>query len=134
MIWIIWFYSRPLISLNEAMPELDIAKIQNVMISDDQTYYLEFLESEETERFISILDSLALKKKITPNIPAFNDDTYIIFYAPNNEKAYNMRIDYKRNIIGITEHPKMMKQYILEENSDLFLFIQSYLNKNEVVD
>ena len=133
IVWLIWFYSRPLISLNEAMPELDITNIHNVMISDAryQTYHL---ESEETEQFISILDNSAMKKKIIPNIPAFNDDAYILFRTPNIEESYQIRIDYKRNIIGIIEHPKMMKQYILEENSDLFSFIQSYLNTNEVVD
>ena len=134
IIWLIWFYSRPLISLNEAVPELDIASIHNVYISDGRIAELDDMRLEETERFISILDSLTMKKKLVPNLPAFNDDARIIFKVANAEKPYEMRIDYKRNIIGITEHPKMMKQYILEDSSDLFPFVQNHIKKAKVVD
>lgn len=126
MIWLIWFYSRPLIAFNDAVSELDIASIRNVLISDtrEQSYYIEL---EETERLISILDSLVMKKKLIPNRPAFKEDAYILFYSANPEESYTIMFDYGRNIIGIIEHHKNMKQYILEDNSDLFSFVQSYL-------
>ena len=134
LIWLLWFYSRPLISLNEAVPELDVASIHNVYISNDRIAELDDMRVEETERFISILDNLAMKKKIIPNIPAFNDDARIVFNAANAEESYNIRIDYKRNIIGIIEHPKTMKQYILEDSSALFSFVQNHIKNAKVVD
>ncbi|MFJ7736508.1 hypothetical protein ACIQ2D_09190 [Lysinibacillus sp. NPDC097287] len=134
VIWLIWFYSRPQISLNEAVPELDIASIHYVYITNGRIVELDDMRVEETERLISILDSLAMKKKIIPNIPAFNDDARIWFNAANTEGNYEIRIDYKRNIIGITEYPKMMKQYILEDSSDLFSFVQNHIKNAKVVD
>ncbi|MFJ5764520.1 hypothetical protein ACIP9C_04105 [Lysinibacillus sp. NPDC093210] len=132
VIWLIWFYTRPLITLNEAVPTLDIASINNVLISDMRESY--YIEQEETKRFISILDSLLMKKKIIPNRPAFNEDAYIYFYSVNPEQSYTIILDYERNIIGIIERPKMMKQYILEDSSEFFSFVQSYLHSNEVVE
>ena len=120
--------------MNEAVPELDVASIHNVYISNGRIAELDDMRVEETERFISILDNLAMKKKIIPNIPAFNDDARIVFNAANAEESYNIRIDYKRNIIGIIEHPKTMKQYILEDSSALFSFVQNHLKNAKVVD
>ncbi|TKI71647.1 hypothetical protein FC756_04545 [Lysinibacillus mangiferihumi] len=132
VIWLIWFYTRPLITFNEAVPELDIASIDNLLISDMRESF--YIEQEETEQFISILNSLFMKKKIIPNRPAFNEDAYIYFYSKNSEVSYTIILDYKRNIIGIIERPKMLKQYILEDSSELFAFVKSYLSNNEVVE
>ena len=132
VIWLIWFYTRPLITFKEAVPALDIASINNVLISDmRQSHYI---EQDETKRFISILDSLLMKKKIIPNRPAFNEDTYIYFNSANPDQSYTIILDYERNIIGIIERPKMMKQYILEDSSEFFPFVQSYIQNNEVVE
>ena len=68
-----------------------------------------------------------MKKKLIHNIPAFNIDAYIIFFSASTEDSYTIKFDYERNIIEIIENRKNMKQYILEHNSDLFLFVQSYL-------
>ncbi|WP_339261794.1 hypothetical protein [Lysinibacillus sp. FSL K6-3209] len=132
VIWLIWYSTRPLITFDEAVPALDIASINNILISDMRQPY--YLDQEETERFISILDSLFMKKKIIPNKPAFNEDAFIYFYSANPEVSYTIIVDYERNIIGIIESPKMMKQYILENGSEFFSFVQSYLNHNEVVE
>lgn len=132
VIWLIWLYTRPLITFNEAVPTLDIASINNVLISDMRESY--YIEQEETKRFTSILDRLLMKKKIIPNRPAFNEDAYIYFYSVNPDQSYTIILDYERNIIGIIERPKMMKQYILEDSSEFFSFVQSYLHNNEVVE
>lgn len=86
-----------------------------------QPYYL---NQEETARFISILESLFMKKKIIPNRPAFNEDAFIYFYSANPEVSYTIIVDYERNIIGIIERPKMMKQYIHKDSSEFFSFVQ----------
>lgn len=124
VILLLTFYRRPLISFNEAT-EIKTATINTVLISDtrEKSYYI---ESEETKQFISILDNLVMKKKLIPNIPAFNTDAYIIFFSASTEDSYTIKFDYERNVIGIIENHKSMKQYILEDNSDLFLFVQSY--------
>ncbi|UED81513.1 hypothetical protein FH508_0006370 [Lysinibacillus sp. CD3-6] len=132
VIWLIWFYTRPLITFNEAVPALDIASINNLLISDMRESF--YIEQKETEQFISILNSLFMKKKIIPNRPAFNEDAYIYFYSKNSEVSYTIILDYKRKIIGIIERPKMLKQYILEDSSELFAFVKSYLSNNEVVE
>ncbi|TKI71640.1 hypothetical protein FC756_04505 [Lysinibacillus mangiferihumi] len=42
VIWLIWYSTRPLITFDEAVPALDIASINNVLISDTrQPYYLD---------------------------------------------------------------------------------------------
>ena len=125
VILLITFYRRPLISFNEAS-EINTASINTVLISDtiEKSYYI---ESEETKKFISILDNLVMKKKLIANIPAFNTDAYIIFFSASTEDSYTIKFDYERNVIGIFENRKNMKQYILEDNSDLLLFVQSYL-------
>lgn len=121
------FYRRQPISFNDAVIELDIASVE-VLISDtrEQSSYL---EPEETERLSSILDSLEMKKKLIPNRPAFNEDAVIIVSSANPEESFTIMLDYERNIIGINQYHKNMKQYILEHDSDLFLFVQSYLKK-----
>lgn len=120
------FYRGRLISFNDAVSKLDIASVGSVLISDtrEQSHYI---KPEETEQLISILDSLVMKKKLIPNRPAFNEDAVIIVSSANPEESYTIMLDYERNIIGIIEHQKNMKQYILEDDSDLFLFVQSYL-------
>ena len=132
VIWLIWFYTRPLITFDEAVSSLDIASINHVLISDMRESY--YIEQEEIEQFISILNSLFMKKKIIPNRPAFNEDAYIYFNSKNSEVSYTIILDYERNIIGIIESPKMMKQYILEDSSELFTFVKSYVSNNEVVE
>lgn len=124
-ILLIAFYNRPLISFNEAS-KLELASIERVLISDtrEKSYYL---ESEEIERLITMLDGIEMKKKIIPNISAFNTDAYILFFTANAEESYTIKFDYERNIIGIIGNHKNMKQYILENDSDLFVFVQSYL-------
>ncbi|MFJ8516942.1 hypothetical protein [Lysinibacillus xylanilyticus] len=59
-----------------------------------------------------------MKKKVIPNILAFNTDAYILFFTANAEESYTIKFDYEKNIIGIIENHKNMKQYILEEDSD----------------
>jgi len=127
IILLLLFYRKLLISFHDAVPELNTANIQLVLISDtrEKLYYL---DAEETEQLISILDNLVMKKKFIPNIPAFNTDAYMIFNSTNAEESYTIQVDYDRNIIGINVHPKNMKQYILADNADLFLFVQSFLN------
>lgn len=86
------------------------------------------MDAKETEQLISILDNLVMKKKFIPNIPAFNTDAYLIFTSPSTNESFIIKLDYARNIIGINVHPKNMKQYIVVDNTDLFLFVQSFLN------
>lgn len=120
------FYRGRLISFNDAVSKLDIASVGSVLISDtrEQSHYI---KPEETEQLISILDSLVMKKKLIPNRPAFNEDAVIIVSSANPEESYTIMLDYERNIIGIIEDQKNMKQYILEDDSELFSFVQSYL-------
>ena len=127
IILLLVFFRKPLISFHDAVPEWNTANIQLVLISDtrEKSYYL---DAEETEQLISILDNLVMKKKFIPNISAFNTDAYMIFNSANAEESYTIQVDYDRNIIGINVHPKNMKQYILADNADLFLFVQSFLN------
>ncbi|WP_322605162.1 hypothetical protein [Lysinibacillus irui] len=112
---------------NDAIFELNPSDII-VVITDtrEQSYYL---EPEETERLSSILGSLEMKKKIIPNRPAFNEDAVIIVSSTNPEESFTIMFDYERNIIGINQYHKNLKQYILEHDSDLFLFVQSYLKE-----
>ncbi|KPN95432.1 hypothetical protein AO843_20995 [Lysinibacillus sp. ZYM-1] len=120
------FYRGRLISFNDVVSELDIASIRNVLISDtrEQSHYI---KSEEIEQLISILNSLSMKNKLIPNRPAFSEDAVIIVSSADQEKSFTIMLDYERNIIGINQYHKNMKQYILEDDSDLFLFVQSYL-------
>ncbi|MFJ7952174.1 hypothetical protein ACIQZG_11670 [Lysinibacillus sp. NPDC096418] len=126
-ILLIAFYSRPLIFFNEAS-EIELTSIERVLFSDtrEKSYTL---ESEETERLITILDRIVMKKKVIPNVSAFNTDAYILFFTANAEESYTIKFDYERNIIGIIENHKNMKQYILENDSDLFVFVQSRQQK-----
>lgn len=68
IILLLVFFRKPLISFHDALPELNTANIQLVLISDmrEKSYYL---DAEETEQLISILDNLVMKKKFVPNIP-----------------------------------------------------------------
>ena len=54
-------FRKPLISFHDAVPELNTANIQLVLISDtrEKSYYL---DAEETEQLISILDNLVMKR------------------------------------------------------------------------
>lgn len=120
------FYRERLTSFNDAVSELDIANIGTVLISDtrEQSHYI---KPEEIEQLVSILDNLSMKKKLIPNRPAFNEDAVIIFGSANQEESFSIMLDYGKNIIGINQYQKNMKQYILEDDSDLFLFVQGYL-------
>lgn len=123
---IMLFYRERLISFNDAASELDIANIGTVLISDTrkQSHYI---KPEEIEQLVSILYNLSMKKKLIPNRPAFNEDAVIIFGSENQEESFSIMLDYGKNIIGINQYQKNMKQYILEDDSDLFLFVQGYL-------
>ncbi|WP_312127056.1 hypothetical protein [Lysinibacillus boronitolerans] len=127
IILLLVFYRKPHISFHDAIPELNTASIHTVLISDtrEKSYYM---DAKETEQLILILDNLVMKKKFIPNIPAFNTDAYLIFTSPNTNESFTIKLDYARNIIGINVHPKNMKQYIVVDNTDLFLFVQSFLN------
>ena len=85
------------------------------------------LNSKELEQLRIILGSLEVRKKLIPNIQAFNDDSYIFIDGKATETTYSIKFDYKRNIIGISENRKPMDQYILKKDSELFLFVQNLI-------
>ena len=88
------------------------------------------LSSEELEQLRAILDSLEVRKKLIPNVQAFNADSYIIINSKETETTYRIKFDYERNIIGIIEGQKNMEQYVVERDSELFLFVQNLIINN----
>ncbi|MER2119778.1 MAG: hypothetical protein ABS935_05885 [Solibacillus sp.] len=88
------------------------------------------LTSEELEQLRAILDSLEVRKKLIPNVQSFNADSYIIINSKEIETTYRIKFDYERNIIGIIEGQKNMEQYVVERDSELFLFVQNLIKNN----
>ena len=118
-------YLKKPVSIKDAFPELDTAGISTVVISTHDRVNGIYLDSKDRERFIAIVDNLVMKKKLIPNLPAFTTDAYLIFKS--GEDSYTIKFDYARNIIGISKNRKRMHQYILEENSEFFAFVNSFL-------
>lgn len=126
---IIVFYSKRLIAFSE-VTELDTANIESAQTSYPEGLNWHDLTSEELEQLSAILDSLEVRKKLIPNIQAFNADSYIIIYSKETETTYRIEFDYERKIIGIIEDQKNMEQYIVDGDSELFLFVQNLIKNN----
>ena len=119
VIIIIGIFNKPRIALNDAV-ELNTVEPRLIIISDtrEKSYYI---EPVEIEQLFTILDSLEMKKKVIPNVQAFNMDAYIIM------NPITIKFDFERNIIGIIkENQTKMEQFILEDDSELVSFVQSY--------
>ncbi|MBD8034886.1 hypothetical protein [Solibacillus ferritrahens] len=128
-ILLIFFYSKRLLLFNE-VSEFDIANIESARISYPRGLNLYELNSKELEQLRAILDSQEVRKKLIPNIQAFNSDSYIFINGKETETTYSINFDYKRNIIGISENRKPMDQYILKKDSELFFFVQNLIKNN----
>ena len=88
------------------------------------------LTADELEQLSVLLNSLEVRKKLIPNVQAFNADSYIVIYAKEPETTFSIKFDYERNIIGLIEGQKTMEQYIVESDSKLFLFVQNLIKNN----
>ena len=97
------FYNKRVLFFNE-IAELNVAAIESVQIPYPEELNWYELNSKELEQFSTILNSLEVRKKLTPNIPAFNTDSYISIEGKELGAAYKIKFDYKRNIIGITHN------------------------------
>ena len=128
-ILLLFVYSKRLLLFTE-VSELDAANIESVQVSYPEGLNLYELNSKELEQLSAILGSLEVRKKLIPNIQAFNTDSYIFIDEKETETSYSIRFDYKRNIIGVSENRKPMDQYILKKDSELFSFIQNLIKNN----
>lgn len=88
------------------------------------------LNPKELEQLRAILGSLEVRKKLIPNIQAFNADSYLVITRKETETTYRINFDYKRNIIGIIEGHKNMEQYMLKNDAELFFFVQNLIKNN----
>ena len=128
-ILLLLFYSKRLLLFTE-VSELDVANIESVQVSYPEGLNWYELNSKELEQLSAILGSLEVRKKLIPNIQAFNADSYIFIHGKETETTYSIKFDYKRNIIGISENRKPMDQYILKRDSELFFFVQNLIKNN----
>ena len=78
------------------------------------------LNSKELEQLSAILSSLEIRKKLIPNIQAFNEDSYIVIREKETETTYTINFDYERNVIGIIKNGAPMEQYILKKIQSCF--------------
>jgi len=114
---------------------IDVTELNTATIESAQTSYPEGmnwhnLTADELEQLSVLLNSLEVRKKLIPNVQAFNADSYIVIYAKEPETTFSIKFDYDRNIIGLIEGQKTMEQYIVERDSKLFLFVQNLINNN----
>ncbi|MEG0471016.1 MAG: hypothetical protein RR588_01655 [Solibacillus sp.] len=123
------FYSKRIQLFNE-VSGLDTANIESAQISYPKGMNWYEFNSKELEQLIAILGSLEVRKKLIPNIQAFNADSYIVIDKKETETTYTIKFDYKRNIIGIIEDRKHMDQYIVIKDSELFFFVQNLIKNN----
>lgn len=128
-ILLIAFYSKRLQFFNE-VSELDVANIESAQVSYPEGMNWYALNPEELEQLSAMLGSLEVRKKLIPNIQAFNADSYILIERKETETTYKINFDYERNIVGIKESHKNMKQYMLEKDSELFFFVQNLIKNN----
>lgn len=118
-------YVKKPVSIKSAFPELDTAGIDDIWLTTYEREQPVHLDAKDTGRFIAMVDELMMKKKLIPNLPAFTDDAYMIFRS--GDSRYTIKFDYGRKIIGISENGKRMRQFILEEDAELFSFVKSFL-------
>ena len=123
------FYNKRVLFLNE-VTELDVAAIESVQITYLEGLNWYELNSKELEQLSAMLSSLEVRKKLIPNIQAFNADSYIAINGKEIGTTYTIKFDYKRNIIGIIENRARMEQYIVKNDSELFLFVQNLIKNN----
>ena len=123
------FYNKRLLFFNE-VSEFDVATIENAQISYPEGMNWYDLNSKELEQLSAILSSLEIRKKLIPNIQAFNEDSYIVIREKETETTYTINFDYERNVIGIIKNRAPMEQYILKKDSELFFFVQNLIKNN----
>lgn len=123
------FYNKRALFFNE-VTELDVAAIESVHITFPEGLNWYELNSKELEQFSTILNSLEVRKKLIPNIQAFNTDSRLIIKEKEIATDYEINFDYKRNIIGITHNHTRLEQYIVKNDSELFLFVQNIIKNN----
>lgn len=123
------FYNKRVLFFNE-VTELDVAAIESVQIAYPEGLNWYKLNSKELEQLSAMLSSLEVRKKLIPNIQAFNADSYIAINGKEIGTTYTIKFDYKRNIIGIIENRARMEQYIVKNDSELFLFVQNLIKNN----
>ena len=121
------FYNKRVLFFNE-IAELDVAAIESVQITYPEGLNWYNLNSKELEQLTAILNSLEVSKKLIANIQAFNADSYIAING--KEIDYTIKFDYKRNIIGMTHNHTHLEQYIVKNDSELFLFVQNLIKNN----
>ena len=122
-------YNKRVLFFNE-LTELDVAAIESVHITFPEGLNWYELNSKELEQFSTILNSLEVRKKLIPNVQAFNADSLLIIKEKEIAKDYEIKFDYKRNIIGITHNHTRLEQYIIKNDSELFLFVQNLIKNN----
>ena len=123
------FYNKRPLFFNE-ISELDVATMESVQISYPEGMNWYDLNSKELEQLSAILSSLEIRKKLIPNIQAFNEDSYIVIREKETETTYTINFDYERNVIGIIKNRAPMEQYILKKDSELFFFVQNLIKDN----
>ena len=123
VILIVGYMKKP-VSIQGAFPELDTAAIDDVLLTTYEREQPVHFDSKDTGRFIAVVDDLVMKKKLMPNLPAFTEDSYMLFRS--GDSRYTIRFDYGRNIIGISKDRKRMQQFILEEDAELFSFVKKF--------
>ena len=123
------FYNKRVLFFSE-LTELDVAAIESVHITFPEGLNWYELNSKELEQFSTILNSLEVRKKLIPNIQAFNVDSRLIIKEKEIATDYEIIFDYKRNIIGITHNHTRLEQYIVKNDSELFLFVQNLIKNN----
>ena len=103
------FYNKRVLFFNE-IAELNVAAIESVQITYPEGLNWYELNSKELEQLSAMLSSLEVRKKLIPNIQAFNADSYIAINGKEIGTTYTIKFDYKRNIIGIIENRARMEQ------------------------
>ena len=123
------FYTKRVLFFNE-VAELDVAAIESVRITYPEGLNWYELNSKELEQLSAMLSSLEVRKKLIPNIQAFNVDSSMAIDGKEIGTTYKIKFDYKRNIIGIIKNRAHMGQYIVKNDSELFFFVQNLIKNN----
>ena len=85
-ILLLFFYSKRLLLFTE-VSELDAANIESAQVSYPEGLNWYELNSKELEQLSAILGSLEVRKKLIPNIQAFNADSYIFIDGKETETS-----------------------------------------------
>lgn len=127
VLFLIFIY-KPAVNIKEVLPELNDPTLQNISVLNPWEAIVQ-LNEKEMQQLLKVFENETVKKKRIPNIQKFNRNKEVAISLDFSSTENNILLffDFKRNIIGIRRDSGIIRQFILEKDTEIVPFIKQFL-------